>query len=72
MEMKNSVEKEVYKKLHEAFGTLLLEYGKYSSQQSSVHVYHAFTVVSDMLLDISGKSMKATQVPLWDQEQLGL
>lgn len=67
-----SPEKEAKKLIATAFGILLADYSKYSVKSSSQHVYRAFEVCSNMVFEASSAQMKETQLPLWDQENLGL
>lgn len=68
----SSPEKEAKKLIATAFGILLAEYSKYSVNAGSQHIYRAFEVSSTMLFEASSAQMKETQLPLWDQENLGL
>lgn len=67
-----SPEKEAKKLISTAFGVLLTDYSKYSAKTNSQHIYRAFEVCSNMIFEASSSQMKETQLPLWDQEHLGL
>lgn len=67
-----SVESKAKALICEAFHLMVTDYARYSHSSTSAHVYQAFNNCNEILFKAASEQSKETQLPLWDQDKMGL